>query len=629
MAEKDLQITSLVGGLNDTDSESELAEDECTLAENVEFFFSSCGERRLGCGPLDLTGSGLTTENRIIYLSQWFPTNKVLEPEFFAVAATPGVSAKWARRSVAGAWGPLVPPDALDLTEDIYQITTQSLNGKLFIAYPSATDRLHVWDGTTLRLSGLSPPPSSGGPSFEGSGTFSGIRYYRYRFVAMSGAMVLRRSEPGANFSVDPTGMGAAGVTVYRPAAVGQGETHWEVEASLDNATYYRIARLSMATASVNDEVAVGVGYAANGTESEAIGLYLPIHSARFLAVEGDRLIMGGHVNDLSKQSLVGWTPVKNDPGFGNDERLPFGPNNTVNLDNYDGGPLTGLATGILGTWYAFKWKRIYKFMRTGNVTKAYENITLSSTSGAIPGSVVVGVDENGAACVFFLDPSMGPSRVGSGGPQAIVGLRETWKSVNLRAGSVVARGVYYADKQQVHWWVATNGSSSPNFKIVLQVTEVQSKKVAGGNGVGRGWSTATGRITEAFCASVFTEIVNIGGVVQVSNRPFIGLTTPDFIQRCDTESTDAGVAYKATIRTRPYLAAGLMSRWGVMTAALLAQAHATSTLVLKFIRDFGKETVDVTTGLAPTGTESHVIKDFDDLSISESRAIQVEISDP
>lgn len=634
MAEKDLQITGLSAGLNNTDSSSALAEDECTVAENAEFFYSSCGERRNGCGPMDITGSALNTEAEVVFLTQWLPTNKVLEPEYLAVAATPGVSATWARRSVSGVWSEVIPPAdcELDLVEggDIYAITSQSLNGKLFLAYPNTgQDRLQVWDGIAIRNSGLKPiGAATPVVASEGSGTFAATRYYRTRYVVKSGSVVLRRSEPSHIALFPPPGTGA-GARVNRTVLLNDGETDWEVEASLNNVDFYRIATLGIGTLFYDDTTSDTVGYAAEGILSEAIDTYHPIHSAKFLAIEGDRLIVGGHQSDLSKQSLVGWTPVQNDPGVGNDERLPFGPNNTVNLDNYDGGPLTGVAPGALGTWYAFKWKRIYRFSRTGNFVRAYENVTLSSTSGAIEGSIVQGVDENGVNCLYFLDPSQGPTRLGSNGLQVIVGLRETWKRVNLRAGKVVARGIYYADKQQVHWWLSVDGNDQPSLKIVLQVTEIHSKKVAGGNGVGGGWSTATGRIAEALCVAIFTEIVSIAGVVQVSNRPFIGLTAPDFIQRCDVESTDAGVPYRTVIRTRPYIAAGLLNQWGAMTAALLATANVGSSVVISFIRDFGVESQSRTTNLVPVGAETEVIKAFDDLVISEAVTIQVEIADP
>ncbi len=626
MPEKDLTISSLAGGQNDTSSPSELAEDQCVLAQNVEFFYSACGERRNGCGPLVLTSSGLTTEAIMVYVTQWFPSNNVLDPEFFAVSATPTVSIKWAKRT-AGVWAAVTPIDTpYTGIPDVYNIDTQSLNGKLFLAYRSAADRLHVWDGTAMRRSGFATPvaPTSAN---EGVGTYTGNRYHRVRFVTMVGAVVTRRSEPGpSNLSI-PSGLGA-GVRITRPALLGEGETHWELEASLDNATFYRLATILIATTTYDDEVPFATGYA-SGTLSEDVNENLPLPSARFLAVDGDRLIGAGHFTDLSRQSEVWWTPVQNDPGVGNDERLPTSINNRVNLDNYDGGPLTGLETGATGTWYAFKWRRIYKFTRTGNVTKAYENLTLSSTMGAVMGSIVRGVDENGAGCIYFLDPATGPARVGPAGVQSIVGLRTTWSHVNLQAGSVVARSVYYATKQQVHWWVAIDGADRPNFKIVLQVSEIKPQSVAGANGVGRGFSIATGRIAEAACVAILTEIVSINGISQVSDRPFVGLTSPDFLQRCDTEITDAGVAYRAILRTRPYIAAGLLNKWGAMTAALLATSNVTTTLTVKFIRDFDKEDTSISTGLAPTAAETQVIKTFDDLSMSGATTIQVELSDP
>jgi hypothetical protein len=630
MPEKDLTITSLAGGQNDTDSPSELAEDECVLAQNVEFFYSACGERRNGCGPLDLTGSGLTTESIIVHISQWFPTNDVLNPEYFVIAATPTVSIKAAVRT-NGVWSPVTLIDTPDVSvPDVYSISVQSLNGKLFLSYHSAVDRLHVWDGTAVRRSGFATPVAPTGAN-EGAGAFVTVRYYRVRFITKVGAVITRRSEPGPILTFTPSGTGA-GVTVTRPALLGEGETHWELEASVDNIAFYIIATTAVGTTTFNDEIPFSTGYALNGTLSETIGTNLPLYSAKFLAVEGDRLILGGHWTDQSKKSQVAWTPVLNDPGFGNDERLPSGtgaPNNTVVLDSYDGGPLTGLATGITGTWYATKWKRIYKFTRTGNVTKAYDNLTLSSTSGAIQGSIAKGADENGATCVYFLDPAMGPSRVGPSGPQVIVGLRTTWGTINLQAAAVVARSIYYANKQQVHWWIATSGGDRPNLELCLQVSEIQPKRVAGGNGVGRGWSIVTGRRAQAVCVAMLTEIVSINGISQVSDRPFIGLTSPDFVQRCDTESTDAGVAFTAIIRTRPYIAAGLLNKWGAMTAALLATSNVSTSLRISFIRDFNMERTTRTTSLAPTATEDQVVKIFDDLVMSGATTIQVEISDP
>ena len=127
----------------------------------------------------------------------------------------------------------------------------------------------------------------------------------------------------------------------------------------------------------------------------------------------------------------------------------------------------------------------------------------------------------------------------------------------------------------------------------------------------------------------MFTEVVSIDGVVSLSERPFIGLTTPDYIQRCDVEETDAGAPYVAVLRTRPYIVAGLLNRWGAMTAALLATANSSANLVIKFIRDFGLETNQITTDLKPAGSETLVVKTFNDLRMSNATIVQIEFTDP
>src|SRR6478735_7827061 len=88
----DLSITSLRGGMNDTDPPHILKDNECVLAENVEFFYSTLGERRAGTEAVDLTSSGLDDEFALVHLSQWFPNNLVSQAEWWAIAATPGTS---------------------------------------------------------------------------------------------------------------------------------------------------------------------------------------------------------------------------------------------------------------------------------------------------------------------------------------------------------------------------------------------------------------------------------------------------------------------------------------------------------------------------------------------------------
>ena len=627
---QDLVLNSLSGGMNDTDSPNELPEDQCVLAENVEFFGSALGERRNGCGALSISGSGLTGTT-IVHLSQWFPDNDVLDPEFIAISSTPGTSAVVSART-AGTWADITPTDALNTTiANIYDIVTVSVNDKLFMAYRSAQDRLHVRDAVSgLRRTGMATPGAAPTGANTGAGSYATIRYFRVRFTEKSGSTVIRRSEFSAVLSFTPSGSGT-GVIITKPATVTEGETHWELEASTDNALFYRIADTAVGTTTVTDSTAFATGYSSNPL-SHSSGAYGLQPSARYLAADGDRLLGAGHWTDATKQSQVWWSAVFNDPGVGNDERLPTvttggaAITTNTNIDNYENGPITGMIAGEYGTVYVFKWSAIYKLVRTGDNTRAYEAITITKRVGAIKGSIVRGVTEYGANAIYFVDPLIGPCRLSPNGPQQITGLRSTWGRVNTQATNLVARGCYYPYKQQVHWWVAVDGENQPGLKLVLQVSELRQGE---DNTVGRGWSLATGRIAQARAVAVFTEVVSIDGVVSLSERPFIGLTTPDYIQRCDVEETDAGAPYVAVLRTRPYIVAGLLNRWGAMTAALLATANSSANLVIKFIRDFGLETNQITTDLKPAGSETLVVKTFNDLRMSNATIVQIEFTDP
>ncbi len=145
---------------------------------------------------------------------------------------------------------------------------------------------------------------------------------------------------------------------------------------------------------------------------------------------------------------------------------------------------------------------------------------------------------------------------------------------------------------------------------------------------VSGGLSAWDGRITEATAMFVLTELVNIDGLDQVSNRPFAGLTFPDGFQRCDTLAQDAGVDYIATLRTRPLTIVGLLQRWGVLSTAVAATANASVSMIVRLIRDFGIDENPITMSLSPEDDETYVIKAHEDATISEMTALQLEFSD-
>lgn len=637
-AGKPFVLDTLAGGFDDSPP-TELDHDKCTFANNVEFWLAPLGARRNGCDPLDITSSGLATESHLVHVSQWFPANDVTVPEYWGISATPGVSVKIAKRT-AGVWSAITPIDAiLTAVPNIFGISSQpgpasvSPNGKLFFAYPSGVDRLHVQDpnnGAVLRRVGLaqpSPPTVVNGALFAVPAT---SRYYRIRIVRQSGvgATVAVRSEPSTSVVFVPDGVHAPRIT-HPVFDTNESATHWEVEGSFNGTDFYVLQSLAIATATWDDTFTDPISFSAEGPLSEDIGTYLLPHSARFLLVDGDRMVMASHWSDKSLMSTVWWTPVFTDPGKGNDERLPLTVNNSRSLDNYEGGPITGIAPGVSGSWYVFKASRIYKMTRTNDPTNAYAALTLTTERGAVLGSVVPGLDAAGRACIYFTDPQVGPCMLGSGGLQLILGLVNTWERVNLKAANVIVRGCYYKSKKQTHWWLAVDGADSPNFKIILQTDEMVNDE---DGSLHRGWSTATGRITEAFCCAMLTESVTEDGHTVLRTKPVIGLTSPDFLQRCDNDSVlDAGVAYAARLRSAPFILAGLLDKAGAMNAAILVEAAADVSVVVRLIRDMGKETTADALGTvscAPESTETHVIVKLDDLALSEALMVQVEFAD-
>jgi hypothetical protein len=347
-----------------------------------------------------------------------------------------------------------------------------------------------------------------------------------------------------------------------------------------------------------------------------------------FVVVDEDRLVFA------NKSGLVLWTPVASDPtGDGNDERYEHDQDAFKNLDSGQGGELTGFIGPVNGYIFAFKRSTIYKLVRTGQRSKAYTAVCLTRELGALPGSVVQGIDQNGSPCLYFTDPNIGPCRISERGGIQQCGrdLETTWERINVNADTVVSRAVYYPDTKQVHWWLAADDEDTPSLRIMLQTNEQRETEDGDVRG---GWTIHEGRSSFAIAACMFAE--NIDDDTDRSHvlRPFIALagdfTPTGLIQRCDTGSTDDGESYTARIVTRPLSPAGLLNEFGLMAGVLLATADAGANVRIKVLPNYSStaaKTIDLS--LAPTSDESQVIKPLDNLSVAELRAVQIEFTDP
>lgn len=623
MAKGDVIITSLKGGYNDTDPVTDIGPDYATIAENVEFHTSSreerstIGARRAGTSAIT---TPITAGAAIVLLHRHLPVTDETAAEFWVVDVNAGTPTVRYKDTV---WNTVTPVDAINVTgSNAYNIKAQTLHGKIFIAYKSAVNRLHVRDAGSLSLRrvGLAEPA---GPTAAntGSGSYSGTRYFRVRYTVQSAGVTKRRSEPSNVLTFSPSGSGS-GALITKPASISESETHWEVEASLDNTNFYRVATVVVGTTTYTDTVAFSTGYAVSGTLSEDVGDYAPLHSGKFVVADDDRLLVVGSWENEALSSRVAWTPVLNDPGVGNDERSPIDTDNFIDLDTYEGGEITDISRTTNGYIFVFKWKHIYQLTRTGQRTRAYTSHSLSKTRGALPGSVVEGVDQNGRPCVYFVDPQIGPCRIGEGGIQTCgLDIHKTWETVNNGA-TVITRSLYYPDASQVHWWVATGAATTPDVCLVLHVNNSRQAP----DGIRKGWVKFTGGRASAISTTLFSDNIESGAARSKIYRPFIGKTNGT-IHICDTGTTDSGTAFAARIRSGP-AAISLLQQIGIMDAAIIAKAASGVTVVVKVIRDFGAETKSYNVLLTPDGSEDPVIKIIDEFTMSESYVVQIEFAD-
>jgi hypothetical protein len=626
----DFSISSLRGGLNNTDPAIALPSDQVVVAENVEWTRSTLGERRRGSDAIDLTGSDLAGCDRIVWLHRHLPTTDEADAQLWALGITDGSPSTATLAYKDTSWHTVSISDALTIDGvSEYQVQGQTLHGKLFIAYNSGVDRLHVWDGTSLRRTGLAEPAAPTGAN-QGSGSLAATaRYYRVRYTAQSGGVTLRRSEPSEVYTITPSGTGSA-VRITKPASISEGETHWELELSADNANFYVIATTVVGTTTVDDTQDLTTLASAGFTLSEDIGDYSLIPSIRYLTADQDRLMGGGSFEDEDLASRVVWTPVYNDPGDGNDERIPIDTDNFLNLDGFEGGPLTGLSATINGYVFGFKNSHIYKLVRTGFRTRAYDAIPLTKERGALEGSIVPGIDQSGNPALYFLDLAVGACRFGANGLEPCgADIWETWKTVNINAASIVSRGIYFPEHRQVHWWVATDDSDTPDTRIVLQTNETRS----GDDGARRGWSIWTGPSAAALAVCLFSDNIDDDTDRNRTLKPFIALDGAGLIQRTDTGDDDNGTEYDARIVTKPYTHGNLLHQFECKNGVLLAKATDGATINITITPNFGADATHTKSveaiDLSPAGAETSVIRPLDNLSLAELKALQIEFSDP
>lgn len=629
MAQKFLPVGDLRGGRNGADPPISLPDTQCVEALNVDWYDGLIGRKRNGSTAVTDTG-GTAFSSGIQTLIRHVPGNAETAGELWAIdgAGTPIVKRMTGGTSFAN----VTMADAIATSPQ--SVIGASLNGKLFLAYDSAVDRLHVYDPTlgspSVRRVGFATP---GAPTVAntGAGAYAAVlRYYRVRWLQLNGTTVMRRSEAGSSTSFTPSGTGTA-ARVTQPTVAGESETHWEVEASTDNTTFYRLAQVAIGTTTYDDSAATTT-YSSN-TLSDVAGTYTAPTSGTLLLTDGNRLLLAGAFESSgAKYSRIWFTPVLGASDQGDDERIPntTTQKNWVDLNENDGGFLTALGGPLYGVPYAFKYRQTWKLNPTGDVNVPYLPRKIADgVFGAITQKgVCVGRDAEGRPCVYFSSPD-GPCRLAiSGGsvrPEYLGrDVEDIWSGINLGATTVVAHTVHHTDKHQVWFWIATGASNDPDTKLVF---DTWRGRFVEGDRVRGGWAKHTGDTAAARCSVMFSN--TLGASMSRDLKPYIGRASGTAIQKCDSSATDdAGTTFQAYVKTKPLSVATLGLNIGIEQTTILAKAASGVTLTQTIDRDYGLETRTATVSLTAAGSESRVIKKIEGSDMSQAGAVQIQIGD-
>lgn len=610
----ELVITDL-RGRNGTDQPLSLPDWQCCEAMNVDLSAGRMGTRRAGSASLSLTfSSGGPFTSGLGTVLRHVPAADETAAELWAIDVGTGLVG---RLAASTQW---TAPTLKDSVANALEITGASLGGYFWLTYNSAAggNRSYVYDTSTVRRRGLATPAAPTVATLGGAG-LTITRYYRVRWVHISGSDTVRRSEPSTVVSLSITD--DAGIRVTRPSVANEGETHWEPEyAASADGPWYRASQVAIATTTYDDTAA-----AIDDTNLSAEdGLHYPPPAFKYNVKAGARLLCAGAWDAVAGSSFIPrnnevyWTPTLGATDVGDLERQPV--SYRVSLDH----PVIGLSEAVSGIHFAFGYRGISALVPTQDTAeRAFERYTRRMDIGALRHQViVVGEDELGRECLYFLS-HRGPYRIGAQGIQYLgADIEDIWETVNLDAAEG-GHGTFYADMHQVWWWIATSGASTPNkrLRFFTQLGRSEGDEVRGG------WVVDSGDAVNARCSTTFASTV--GASMTRALKPYFGSTSSNAIYKGNTGTDDGGTDYQAYVDTKEYAPAGLGRNVTLGEPHLIAEA-ATALVSVTARTDFGADTNSIvrSVSVAAQGGESHVHRKLEGFQGSELGTVRFRVGD-
>lgn len=618
-------IDDLTGGLNTTDPPEKIGDNQLQTAQNIEWTQTSIAQRRQG-GQNNIGTEVWGAGKSLVSLWRHIPGNDESAAELFAMDNSATIVL--GRLAGGSNWSAITVSDAIS---NAAMAELASFNSKAFIAYDSAVDRLHVWNGSSLRRVGLPKPGAAPTVANTGAGAYPATpRWYKVQWFNSTERVVGPLSDAVA---FTPSGGGTA-ARVTRPTAAGEHETNWVLYGSPDNVNFYLIASVAIGTTTFDDSTAPSaystVSTSGLSSLSSNLDYYTTPPSPKFLLIDGARILMLSSWETAAYTSRVWFTPLLHTTSadIADDERVPS--TNYIDLDPTDGGGITGGAM-LNGTPYVFKTSRIYRLNATAIADKPYTRWLISRTVGTVSHrSIVLGEDDQGRQCLYFLS-RRGPYRLSDYGLEYLGHDIEFgfWNAVQL--GQFF--GVYYERKHQIWWWMDTTGDSIPDTVLVLSIPHAKRQ---GDGSVRGGWTTFTGDIASALAAVVFSK--TLAATMTLDLKPYVaqinnGSSDPDgplVMYDADGVQTDGGAratAYTATFKTKAFNPGGRDKLGGLLEGFITAKATGVS-LNVTASRNYGQETIPAAVVINGTDTITRDDQKIENLTLGDCKTVELTIDD-
>jgi hypothetical protein len=623
-------------GRNGWDSLVDVGLDESVESLNVHLYNDGLGTRR--GGSTLITTTGVTAP--IYSAFEFIPGQDETAAELFVFDNSSPI--KILRCAGGSSFTSLTLID--DVSSAQWLASSAVLNGKLYLAYDSAVNRLHVFDPggstTTVRRAGLAVPAAATVANSVGGGAYAAtLRYYKVAYTVVRSSVVVYRSELSPAVSFTPDGSHASAV-VTKPASISESETNWEVYGSPDGILYYALAAdlagalgasIVVGTTTYADSTVVSTY--ANYTAQEAIGSNTPFPSVKSIGTDGSRLYGLGVWETSAGDSLAPkagrfyFGPVLDSSDVNDDERI----NNTASLRGWidlarnanaaDRGVSPHPVNNVI---YAFQSSGVFGLYPTDSAVTPYRRVVLSTAIGNLnQRMIVMGHDRNGSPCCYFWDPVKGPYVVGG-----VDGLRWIGKDLADIAARVnrlpdgTLCGGFYQDRQQLIFAVAVDGSTEPNLAVVCDITKQQPDETGDLRG---GWTLYSGDFAAARAIVLFSN--TLSATRSRVKVPYVSsVSAGTFLKYDESVNQDNSVSFQAYVTSGPRFVEN--AHVSLVQPYVMADAASAVTIRHRLIRNAGLETRDTTLTLTAEGSETIVLKKAEDAAMNDAWTLQVQLGD-